>query len=448
MRSLATPFESLAPPLLDRSWMVGVLLVLMLAGGCSTTNWIKVRHNPNTPLAEDLELFSWRGPKPSARTMQFLRRYGLEKRLDGDSKTLLSQIETIIQDRPSEEAVYAFAELAYINGHKAEDEGNVAEAFDLFGLSVAQSYNYLLGEENVVTRNPYDPLFRRASDLYNGALESALRIVAKQGKLKPGHSQTIKLGSHDFELQVDCSGRWRPEDFDDFKFVSDYRVKGLRNHYQTYGLGVPLIAIHSHGVSDDPASEYYSPGMSFPVTAFLRVLPGSQFHTGSGRQRHFCRLELYDPLERTSIVVGNRYVPLQTDISTPLAYSLNDSTFQKANFATRGLLNPAKSQDVQGIYLLEPYDPNKIPVLMVHGLWSSLITWMEMFNDLRGVPEIRDNYQFWFYLYPTGQPFWLSASQLRSDLQQIRHDIDPYHQNGNLDQMVLVGHSMGGLISR
>ena len=70
--------------------------------------------------------------------------------------------------------------------------------------------------------------------------------------------------------------------------------------------------------------------------------------------------------------------------------------------------------------MLEPYDPNKIPVLMVHGFWSSLVTWMEMFNELLGADEIRDNYQFWFYLYPTGQPLWFSAARLRSELADMR----------------------------
>ena len=78
--------------------------------------------------------------------------------------------------------------------------------------------------------------------------------------------------------------------------------------------------------------------------------------------------------------------------------------------------------------MLEPYQPGKIPVLMVHGLWSSPITWMEMFNDLRGDPDLRRDYQFWFYLYPTGQPFWRSATQLRERIgatcerQSIRPD--------------------------
>jgi pimeloyl-ACP methyl ester carboxylesterase len=73
---------------------------------------------------------------------------------------------------------------------------------------------------------------------------------------------------------------------------------------------------------------------------------------------------------------------------------------------------------------------------------------MEMFNDLRSDPVVRDNYQFWFYLYPTGQPFWLSGTQMREDLAMMRRKLDPERAHPALDQMVLVGHSMGGLVSK
>jgi pimeloyl-ACP methyl ester carboxylesterase len=86
--------------------------------------------------------------------------------------------------------------------------------------------------------------------------------------------------------------------------------------------------------------------------------------------------------------------------------------------------------------------------VMVHGLWSSPITWMDMYNDLRSDPLVREHYQFWFYLYPTGQPFWFSATQMREDLAVMRRELDPERQNPALDQMVLVGHSMGGLVAK
>ena len=101
-----------------------------------------------------------------------------------------------------------------------------------------------------------------------------------------------------------------------------------------------------------------------------------------------------------------------------------------------------------GFYMLEPYDPEKIPVVLVHGLWSSPVTWMKMYNDLNSDISIRKNYQFWFYMYPTGQPFWFSAAEMRNDLKQLRQDVDPENQSTAMQEMILVGHSMGGLVSR
>jgi pimeloyl-ACP methyl ester carboxylesterase len=165
------------------------------------------------------------------------------------------------------------------------------------------------------------------------------------------------------------------------------------------------------------------------------------------RVRHRCVLELHDPTEVSEVLVGSEIVPLETDLTTPLAYSLENPAFKRANVPTRGLRDFDDSVAVSGLYMLEPFNANKIPVVMVHGFWSSLVTWMEMFNDLRGSPEIRDHYQFWFYLYPTGPPYWFTASHLRQQLAEAREALDPNHNTDRLDQMVLVGHSMGGLMA-
>jgi pimeloyl-ACP methyl ester carboxylesterase len=255
--------------------------------------------------------------------------------------------------------------------------------------------------------------------------------------------------------------RWQPGDFERFEFVSDYEVTGLKNLYQTHGLGVPLIAVR-HSYPDEPVgAKYYPAGLSFPVTAFLRPLSKIDPQTGQIVARNQSLLELCDPLANDETLVAGRPVPLESDLSTPLAYFLSRPEMN-LDTSTVGLLHPEEllkkpakallgtnnaAGPLKGLYMVQPYEPGKIPVLMVHGLWSSPMTWMEMFNDLRSQREIRDHYQFWFYLYPTGQPFWLSAAQLRRDLVRVRETLDPTHQEPALDQMVLIGHSMGGLLS-
>ncbi len=429
-------------------------LSLLPAAGCSS-NKISLRSVPKSPLAQELSLTSYTGPKPSVRTAQLLRVYNLGDDLQNDTRPLLKKLQAINDREPSADKVYALSELAFLGGKRTERSDQRA-ALDLYGASVLHAYDYLFAPRFAPTRNAYDPQYRGACDLYNGALEAALRIVCANKELKPGATKTIDTASGEWDISCVVQGTlWQPKDFDHFEFVSDYEVKGLRNLYLTHGLGVPMIAVRrSDDSAEEPArAKYYPPGLSFPVTAFLRPLTKIDRTTGQMRERNQCVLELYDPLSNDETIVGGRLVPLESDLTTPLAHFLSRPEMN-VDLATLGLLRPDELLKVQpgkprmkGLFMVQPYEPGKIPVVMVHGLWSTPMTWMEMFNDLRSQPEIRQRYQFWFYLYPTGQPFWTSAAQMRRDLAQIRDALDPRHDEPALDQMVLVGHSMGGLVS-
>lgn len=422
-----------------------VAAILVASVGCHGTSWLRTRRLPVAPLADSMKLFSWAGPQPTPRTMQWLRRYDLVQALeDDDPQELVAKVDEVVMQRRSGENVYTIAEIAFLAGKRAEEDKDFAVAFDMYGISVANAYLYLIDEKFDLRRNPYDPQFRQACDLYNSSLEAALRLAQRDGPLTPGSTRSIQTANQSIELSVVSHGSWAQEQIERIEFASDFESKGLKNQYKTFGLGVPLIAVFRRD-RDQPGEQFYAPGMSVPATAFLRVLPEE---IQGGKSTHVCTLELHDPLVSTDVRVEDRLIPLETDLTTPLAHSLSDKMFQRTDIGTRGMLNPTDNQSVQGIYLLEPYDPKKIPVLMVHGLWSSLNTWMEMFNDLRGDAEIRDNYQFWFYLYPTGQPFWRTAAQLRQDLAHTRNTLDPDGRAVALNQMVLVGHSMGGLVSR
>ncbi len=65
-----------------------------------------------------------------------------------------------------------------------------------------------------------------------------------------------------------------------------------------------------------------------------------------------------------------------------------------------------------------------------------------MIEGLRADPVIRKNYQIWFYSYPTGYPYPLMAAVLRQKLDAISK-FYPDHK-----PLVVIGHSMGGMISR
>ncbi len=434
--------------------LVVVVLVLSVAAGsgCASGRGVTLRAVPRSPLAETFQLTAREGPRVSDRALQLARVHDLAEYLRGDPRVLLAHLQEEIDREPTAEKVYAFAELSFLAAKHLERR-NPEIALDLYGASVLKSYEYLFDERFAAGRNPYDPQFRLACDLYNGALESALRLVAGDGGLQPGETYTIETTAGRWDITCTLRGTgWRTEEFERFEFVSDYEVRGLKNHYQTYGLGVPLIAVRRNFPGEPRAAAYYPPELSFPVTAFLRPVPP---RAGGDPARRAAVLELYDPLETTYLAIGDRRVPLESDLSTPLAFFLANP--QMGHINTLGLLNPESfdalrpgrdEARITGLYMVQPYQPGKIPVIFVHGLWSSPMTWMEMFNDLRSSPEIREHYQFWFYLYPTGQPFWISATQMRRDLVEAREVLDPTGREPALDQMVLVGHSMGGLVSR
>ena len=425
-----------------------LLALVLMPAGCASSKWLTLRENPHNPLSDQLKLLSFGGPKPTKRTMQLLRRYDLEEDLSGDRRQLISKLHEIVSREPDAETVYAIAEIAYLGGKRAELTDKRV-ALDLYGTSVLHAYLYLFDPQFPIAQNPFDPQFRGACDLYNTSLESMLRIVQKQGTLRPGHACTIQTASRQIEVEVVIrDNRWHNDDFDRFEFASDFETVGLRNHFHTYGLGVPLIAIRKSHEHPSATEKFYPPQLSFPVTAFMRLEP-QVGETEKGEPVSLrAVLELHDPLDVSEIDIAKLRIPLESDLTTPLAYFLNQPEFDDNRLATNGLLFPDAAKKLSGLYLMEPYQNDKIPVVMVHGLWSSPVTWMEMYNDLRSLPEIRDRYQFWFYLYPTGQPFWFSAAQMREDLAHARTTLDPEHADPALDQMVLIGHSMGGLVSK
>ncbi|MGA7278293.1 MAG: hypothetical protein WBW79_10175, partial [Desulfocapsaceae bacterium] len=149
-------------------------------------------------------------------------------------------------------------------------------------------------------------------------------------------------------------------------------------------------------------------------------------------------------LDTEEIRVDDQVVPLETDITTPLAYRLNNSslwTIGERRFLT-GAEVPLR------LLLIQPYEQGRIPVVFVHGTASSPVWWAEMVNFLRADPEIRKQFQFWFYQYNSSNLITLSAAELREGLTAMVDQLDPLHKDPALQKMVVIGHSQGGLLTK
>ncbi len=176
-------------------------IAVLAVSGCASSQWVQVRDTPRNPLAGTLDLLSPGGPKPTARTMQFLRRYDLAGELNGDEAALLARLEDIQRREPNREHEYAMAEVAYITAKRAETL-NRDRALEFYGTSLVHAYQYLFEQGAGSTEqgvrvgdtllevpgsslNPFDPQFRGASDLYNQSLEGMLRLVRTMANCVP-----------------------------------------------------------------------------------------------------------------------------------------------------------------------------------------------------------------------------------------------------------------------
>ena len=389
-------------------------------------------------------------PSLSLRTQQVVRRYNLTDRLVSDPEAVIQWFQELVKQSPHMEEVNALAEIAKREADWQEANGNNSQAMKLNATALLHAHQFLFDSNLDIKRNAYDPQFRHICDVYNSSLESITRRLAADGAVVNGTVISIGDGDIGFDMQIQFEGRWRDQEFDRFELVSDYQTEGIENHFHTYGLGVPLIAVLHKNEMPQTIEKYYPPSLTLPLTAFCEIQPAdiSAGQASFGSQRRTAILRLYDPLENTTAQSRGRSVPLESDITTPLAYHLKDPLLNGRVLSTATILDSSLADKIHGLYMLEPFDPSKIPVVMVHGLWSSPVTWAQMFNDLRAIPEIHSNYQFWFYSYSSGQPFVVSASEMRKDLNRIRRELDSGNDSQALDQMVVVGHSMGGLISR
>jgi pimeloyl-ACP methyl ester carboxylesterase len=181
-----------------------------------------------------------------------------------------------------------------------------------------------------------------------------------------------------------------------------------------------------------PRHAFTKPAQPFSATAV--VAPSPMFGGGFA-------LQFYDPLRTMATDTG---LAIARDLTAPIAYAASNET----DAWLVDFLRPERGDPLDGLHMREPFQPGKIPVVFVHGLASDPLTWAQLENDLRAQPAIFARYQFWFFRYDTGDPFLSSAAALRRQLVALRQTYDPMLIDPNLSQIVLVGHSMGGLLSK
>lgn len=207
------------------------------------------------------------------------------------------------------------------------------------------------------------------------------------------------------------------------------------------GYGAALVGIREQRPERADEMKFYSPkGLHVPTTLTIDRVAGP---ASDGLTR--VTLSLRDPLQQQSITVGKRSYPLAADFSAPIAVILNHQS--EAALGLEGFFKAATRAQTSGIYLTEPYDPDRIPVLLIHGLISVPMIWRDMVPQMMSEPDLSKRYQFMVFRYPSGYPIVESAQLLRDSLAELRAHYDPDGNDPLSRNMVVAGHSMGGILT-
>jgi pimeloyl-ACP methyl ester carboxylesterase len=271
----------------------------------------------------------------------------------------------------------------------------------------------------------------RALQVYNYSVGRIVSLLQSTGKLSDAGSVTISTGARGYKLAF----RSEVKDFADtqschFIPADELAISGkdYTQRIQREGIGAPVLAERDRPLENARAQFLIPERIFYSLTALVEFKDSK------------ARLVLKDPLNSDRVSIAGRDYPLAADLSIGTAALLAKDRPQRLGFIR--MIRPAKYAYTARLVRLQPYDRNKIPVLMIHGLQDTPATWAPLLNELRSDPQINHRYQFWVYNYPSGYPFPYSAELLREELDRVNKTY-PGHK-----KIILIGHSMGGLVAR
>ncbi|MCI2262916.1 lipase family alpha/beta hydrolase [Xanthomonas indica] len=233
--------------------------------------------------------------------------------------------------------------------------------------------------------------------------------------------------------------------------ASTLRFDGLRSTYRRDGFGAELVAEIAPSKVGDPtasaAALAHASGFSempyAPTTVLLRFDGDSLAQVLDTRS---VVVAPYDPYRDGEVEVHGQRLPLAANFTA--AYGLWLARAGFARQSLRSMLGRQHGLDQPHLYLMQPYDPDRRIILMLHGLASSPEAWVNVANELMGDEQLRRHYQIWQVYYPTNMPIAWNRAQIDALLRQTLHHFDPQGQAPASQHMVLIGHSMGGVIGR
>jgi hypothetical protein len=414
----------------------GVLaLLLCIAAGCATP--IGVNYVDRRIAYQSLTANILSAERPSAFSARELINFNLYQRFENDPETALAELHAGLAPKGDEDRLFALTELSFAHAENSGDRSHYLAA-------AVYAYALLLPGEHGTAPRPIDPRFRWAADIYNQSLTRAAMVDEKPVP----RGGTLKLPFGELTVEFDQSDLiWAGHRLKDFVPAADVEVRGLRNRYRLPGIGAALAASLEPLEEDTVTQSRIPPRLRVPVTAFLR-LDDPRGALASGKLKG--KLEFYTPDSARAVKIAGIDVPIEYETTTALALTLEGAPvwdFEIAGFRS-GDFTVGDANLRQGLFMLHPHRTGRMPLVLVHGTASSPARWAELINELENDRRFWENYEIWLFIYNTGNPVAYSALLLRDALSALVAELDPEGKDPGLQNMVVMGHSQGGLLTK
>ena len=357
--------------------------------------------------------------------------------------------------------------ISKLSKHKPADEQKLIQQnyescldqkLEALDKSIRYSYAYLFK----TSRQPQERLFDNRQvqirDFYNQALT---QLVSSHSLRNPSTnlSPTIKIGKSTYTIDIQAYQRLQNMKLE--KFISSYNMNfsGLRAINRRDGFGSDFVAVFPSTDSSSQENKYilnplthdYPKGINPNIhkARYLAATIIAQPKKSNATIEDVLtnpnfEIKVYDPYSIEKVEIAGKPYSLAANFSAPYGLWLAENNLGAAAYLT--LIDRDQHLAMPHLYMLEPYNPNKKIIVLVHGLASSPEAWIAVTNDIMGDAILREHYQVWQIFYSTNMPILESRFQIYALLKQAFGSLNP--KDAAAQDAVLIGHSMGGIISR
>ncbi|RKG29558.1 esterase/lipase family protein [Acinetobacter tianfuensis] len=334
----------------------------------------------------------------------------------------------------------------------------IKQQLRMLDRSIRYSYAYMFKTQRAPQDRIFDNRQVQIRDFYN---QSIAKMVSLFTANNPQSQAVDKITVGDYTYHIDYSHYPELKNHKIEQLLSTYNLNfsGLRSITRRDGFGSEFLVVlpdvkEQSGKPKyiiDPLNHQYPNGQNPNIrqarylAATLTAEPANKVNNVDDiiHSKDFT-IRTYDPYKYEQLTIANKKYPLAANFSAPYGLWLAENNLGKSAYLS--LIDRDQNITMPHLFMLEPYNPNKKVIVLIHGLASSPEAWIRLTNDIMGDPVLRENYQVWQVFYSTNMPIIESRFQIYALLTQAFAETSA--QSAAKKDAVLIGHSMGGIISR